>query len=327
MLIKFCLLQPLVNFVDMKIEQHISQLLYRYQCVTVPGFGAFLTETQPAQLNETSSSFYPPKTLISFNGYLRHNDGLLANHIARAERTSYDEAVEAIRSEVAIWKQILDINQNFMLKNIGELSLNAENKLVFKPHEQLNYLKDAFGLSSFVSPSIKRESYKEEVVAIEEKAPISITPESRKSRNYLKYTAIIALALTATGTIGFKVFENYQKEQSLVVESAVHKKVQDKIQEATFVIENPIPAVTMTVADQKKPYHVVAGAFRKEKNAERIYEKLSKLGYKARKLEPNQYGLHPVLYGSYSSYREAWRAMNTIKKSHNPDAWLLIKEL
>ena len=44
----------------MKIEQYISQLLYRYQCVTVPGFGAFLTEFQSAQLDENSHSFYPP---------------------------------------------------------------------------------------------------------------------------------------------------------------------------------------------------------------------------------------------------------------------------
>ena len=45
----------------MKIEPYIAQLLYRYQCVTVPGFGAFLTEIQSAQLIESSNSFFPPK--------------------------------------------------------------------------------------------------------------------------------------------------------------------------------------------------------------------------------------------------------------------------
>jgi len=317
----------MINFVCMKIEQHISQLLYRYPCVTVPGFGAFLAETQPAQLNEISNSFYPPRTVISFNGYLRHNDGLLANHISRAEKTSYEQALSAIESEVAIWRQILDINNRFTLKNIGELSLNSENKLVFKPHEQLNYLKDAFGLSSFVSPVVKREGYREEVEVIEEKAPIVFIPEKRKSRSYLKYTAIVALALTATGSIGFKVYQDRVKQQTLAVEEEVQKQVQQKIQEATFVIDNPVPAVTMTVAPTKMPYHVVAGAFRKEENAERAFKQLTKKGFNARRLEPNQYGLYPVLYGSYSSYREAWNAMQTIKKSENPDAWLLVKEL
>src|SRR5690606_9591661 len=167
--------------------------------------------------------------------------GLLANHISRAEKTSYEQALSAIESEVAIWRQILDINNRFTLKNIGELSLNSENKLVFKPHEQLNYLKDAFGLSSFVSPVVKREGYREEVEVIEEKAPIVFIPEKRKSRSYLKYTAIVALALTATGSIGFKVYQDRVKQQTLAVEEEVQKQVQQKIQEATFVIDNPVP--------------------------------------------------------------------------------------
>ena len=75
------------NFVYMNIEHYISQLLYRYQCVTVPGFGAFLTEIQSAQWVESANSFYPPKKLISFNTNIKNNDGLLANHIARAEKT------------------------------------------------------------------------------------------------------------------------------------------------------------------------------------------------------------------------------------------------
>lgn len=312
----------------MKIEQHISQLLYRYQCVTVPGFGAFLTETQPAQLNESSNAFYPPKKLISFNSYLRHNDGLLANHIAKSERTSYEDAVEAIHSEVGIWKNILQINEKFTLKNIGELSLNSEKNLVFAPYEQLNYLKDAFGLNSFVSPNIKREIYKQEIEILEEKAPIQFTPETRKkSHSYLKYAAVFVLALAATGSIGFKLYQNQQEQNTQVVLTEVEKEVEDKLQEATFFIENPMPAVTLTIKEDKMPFHVVAGAFRKEANAQKIYEDLSAKGYKSRRLDPNKHGLFPVLYGSYPTYKEAWKAMSKIKREHNPDAWLLIKEL
>ncbi len=45
----------------MQIEKHISDLLYRYQCVTVPGFGAFLAETVSAQVTGSASSFFPPR--------------------------------------------------------------------------------------------------------------------------------------------------------------------------------------------------------------------------------------------------------------------------
>jgi hypothetical protein len=48
----------------------------------------------------------------------------------------------------------------------------------------------------------------------------------------------------------------------------------------------------------------MAGAFR-EKNADKIFKRLSKLGYKAKRIEANKYGLYPVLYGSYATYAEA----------------------
>ena len=311
----------------MKTEHYISQLLYRYQCVIVPGFGAFLSEIQSAQLNESSNAFYPPKKLVSFNSQLRKNDGLLANHIAEAERTSYSAAVEAIQSEVEIWKNILEINEKFSLKNIGELSVNSEKNIVFTPFEQINYLTTSFGLNSFVSPAVKRETYHKEAEAMEEKSPIIFTPEKRKNYSYLKYAAIFVLAMTVGGSIGYKAYNNNIRENALVVETAVQKQVQDKIQEATFFIESPMPAVTLNVKEQKMPYHVVAGAFRKEKNAQRIFQELSELGYKSKKLAPNNHGLYPVIYESYSSYAEAYQAMLKIRNAHNPDAWLLIKEL
>jgi len=85
----------------MNLENYISQLLYRYQCVTIPGFGAFLTDIQSAQWHEASNGFFPPKKLISFNSFLKNNDGLLANHVAQNERISYESAVVSIENEIA----------------------------------------------------------------------------------------------------------------------------------------------------------------------------------------------------------------------------------
>jgi nucleoid DNA-binding protein len=154
-------------FVSMRIDQPISQLLYRYQCVTVPGFGAFLTEIKSAQLVEISNTFYPPKKVISFNVNVKNNDGLLANHIAQTERLSYAEAVEQIEDAVQNWKKELHTSNSVSIKNIGKLSLNTENNIIFEPLESLNYLTDAFGLASFISPPVKRELYKKEVEVLE----------------------------------------------------------------------------------------------------------------------------------------------------------------
>lgn len=315
------------NFVTMNISPYIAQLLYRYQCVTVPGFGAFLTEIQSAQLIESSNSFFPPKKMISFNAYLKNNDGLLANHIAQAEKTSYEYAISAIQYEVFNWKKALQENGLFAIKNVGDFSLNADKNLIFTPYDQTNYLSNSFGLAPFVSPKVKRELFEQEIEALEDENVIPLIPERRKTSAYLKYAAIFVLGLGLTGAVVYPIYQQQIANETILVEQSVQMKVQNKIQEATFFIENPIPAVTLTVKEVKMSYHVVAGAFREEKNAEKIFHQLSDQGYKARRIPQNKYGLFPVLYGSYTTFPEAESAKHEIQKTGNPDAWILVESL
>lgn len=311
----------------MKIENYIAQLLYRYQCVTVPGFGAFLTEIQSAQLVESSHSFFPPKKLISFNAYLKNNDGLLANHIAQTEKTSYEYAVSAIQYEVFNWKKTLQETGVFSIKNVGDFCLNADRNLIFTPYDQTNYLSSSFGLSPFVSPLVKREIFEQQLEALEENNTIQLVPEHKNKYTFLKYAAIFVLGLGLTATVGYPIYQNELETQKIIVETAVQRQVQNKIQEATFFIESPIPAVTLTVKEGKLPYHIMAGAFRDETNAQRVFENLSEKGYKAKRIERNKYGLYPVLYGSFTTYAEAEKLKNEIRAKENPQAWILIESL
>ena len=311
----------------MKIENYIAQLLYRYQCVTVPGFGAFLTEIQSAQLVESAHSFFPPKKLISFNAFLKNNDGLLANHIAQTEKTSYEYAVSAIQYEVFNWKKTLQETGIFSIKNVGDFRLNADSNLIFTPSEQTNYLSSSFGLSPFVSPLVKRELFEQQLEALEETETIQLVPEHKNKYSFLKYAAVFVLGLGLTATVGYPIYQNEIETQKIIVETAVQRQVQNKIQEATFFIESPIPAVTLTVKEGKLPYHIMAGAFRDETNAQRVFENLSEKGYKAKRIERNKYGLYPVLYGSFTTYAEAEKLKNEIRAKENPQAWILIESL
>jgi preprotein translocase subunit Sss1 len=319
------------NFVTMNIEHYIAQLLYRYQCVTVPGFGAFLTEIQSAQLIESSHSFFPPKKIISFNAYLKNNDGLLANHIAQAEKTSYEYAVSAIQYEVHNWKKALQENGLFSIKNVGNFSLNADKNLIFTPYDQTNYLTNSFGLSAFVSPVVKREIFEQKIEAleenIEESEVIEFIPERRRTSAYLKYAAVFVLGLGLAGAVGYPVYQQQIANETIIVEKSVQKQVQNKIQEATFFIENPVPAVTLTVKEEKMSYHIMAGAFRDERNAQKKFEQLSSQGYKARRIPQNKHGLFPVLYGSYATFAEAKKVSQEIQNTENPDAWVLVESL
>lgn len=314
------------NFVSMKTEHYISQLLYRYQCVTVPGFGAFLTEIQSAQHFESANTFFPPKKLISFNSHLKNNDGLLANHIAQSQKISYESAVDFIANDVLVWRNLLEFEGQLVLTTIGQFRMNSESNLVFVPSEETNYLKESFGLTSFVSPTVKREVYKKQVEAIEAQAPIQFTPEKRQGRSYLKYAAVVSGLLLIAGTVGFKMYNDQVLEHTMLVENQVQLELETKIQEATFFIESPLPSVVLPVKEIKLGYHIVAGVFRSEDNATTAMEELKALGYDARRIPPTRHNLFPVVYGSYATQAEASEAIKSIKETRDKHAWILVKQ-
>lgn len=311
----------------MQLETYISDLLYRYECVTVPEFGAFLTQRVSATINESTNAFYPPKKSISFNEQIQKNDGLLAHYIADVEKIPFEAANKKIEKRVKILKSLLTEGETVTFANIGELTFNAEGKIVFEPSYQLNYLTDAFGLSTFVSPAVTREVHKEVVETIEKETPIAFTPEKRKSAPYFKYAAVALIALTLGGYVASNYYANQIETHNQLAQEEAFQQLDTKIQQATFVIENPLPAVTFNVTKQTGNYHIVAGAFRVEENCDKKIEQLKAEGYDARKIGVNKYGLREVVYGSYQTGEEALIAIRAIRKTSNKDAWLLVKEL
>lgn len=310
----------------MQLETYISDLLYRYDCVTVPQFGAFLTNRVSAKINDTTHTFYPPKKMLSFNEQLQNNDGLLANYIAEVEKIPYLVAVEKITKHVKAIKSNLIEGEIISFKTIGDLLLNAEGKVTFKPSDRINYLTDAFGLSHFNVTSVQRGINKEIAQAVEVEPPIAFIPEKR-TNPWLKYAAAAVIVLGLGGLGGFKYYNSTIEDHNQMAQQEATKQLDVKVQEATFIISNPLPAATFAIEKQMGNYHVVAGAFRVEANSDKKVKQLKALGYKARKIGVNRYGLHEVVYSSYETRSEAQRALHAIKKEHNKDAWLLVKDL
>ncbi|MFD0863075.1 SPOR domain-containing protein [Sungkyunkwania multivorans] len=318
----------------MRLEKYISDLLYRYQCVTVPEFGSFLTHRKPAQIHTITNAFYPPSKAISFNEQLKANDGLLGKYVSKAENISYEKALKKIAKCVERWRQALE-NDELELKNIGSLRLNEEEKMQFEPSQQVNFLTESFGLASFVSlpisrevkvqvpaTTVERELLKEEVEVLEETTPIAFTPEKRSRRPYLQYAAVAAIALML-GTFGYSELNSYQQEQQLIQEEKAKTLVEQKVQEATFDI-GALPSLELNVVKEEPHYHIVAGAFRIEANADKKVRQLIRKGYNAERIGKNRYNLHQVSYASFSDRLEALKALRKIKRTETRDAWLLV---
>lgn len=304
----------------MAIATYINDLLYRYDCVILPGFGAFITQHQSAQILTDRNEFHPPKKTVSFNRQLIKNDGLLANHLAGVENVSYKEAIEKIALYVDDLQSVLQENRNIELSKIGSFTLTEEEKLQFEPLAQKNYLKESFGLSSCTSARIAREN------PPENKPTVNLTPE-RNSRPYLRYAAIGIIALGLSGYTGINIYSSQINDHNLSEQQKAASELDNQIQQATFIIDNPLPSITLNVSRQSGKYHIVAGAFRMEENAEKRVKELHQKGFKARQIGANKYGLHQVVYSSYENRLEALKALREVKRTSNPGAWLLVQEL
>ena len=313
----------------MVLEHYISDLLYRYNCVVVPGFGAFLSQHKSAQLNKQTHSFHPPSKSLSFNKQLSSNDGLLVSYMAEVEKCPYEEMLGRVMDKVEQWKHTLEQGERLSLENIGNLKSNQEGRILFQPSYEVNHLTSSFGLSSYVSVPITREVLKKEVVTMEEKVPFIITPERRKEtslRPYLKYAAVLLLALS-TGLTGYRFYNESLEQKQIVVENA-QEKVSKSIQEATFFDTAPLELPTLNLkAVTKSPevatHHIVAGAFRFKENADKKISELKRRGYDAHYLGTNDHGLHMVTYSSFTNVNEALQNLRAIKSTQSKDAWLL----
>ncbi len=311
----------------MELSTYINDLLYRYECVIIPGFGAFLTQYRSASLVEETQTFYPPSKIVSFNRQLQTNDGLLANYVASVEKSSYETALQKIRNFTGKLSLQLSEGETVSFKNIGDFRLNDEKSVQFFPSEKQNFNTTSFGLTTFVSSKISREVYKKEVQKLEEKTPILFTPERRAIQPYLKYAAIALIALTVGGFGGMKIYEGEVQKHNLAERQKANTLIENQIQEATFVFENPLPALSLTVKKQAGNYHIVAGAYREAENADKKMAQLLEKGFSPRLIGANRYGLHQVIYSSYEDRREALKNLYTIQNTDNKDAWLLVKEL
>ncbi len=317
MLLEFIKPRPLT------LANYISDLLYRYECVIVPSFGGFVTNNKSAKIDEYKHTLQPPYKQITFNSHLINNDGLLANYIASTDNISYKCALNFIQFEIESWQSKLKY-QELSLNDIGSFNLIG-GKLIFEPYQKINYLTSSFGLNNIISHEVKRETYKSQVLKLEEKTPILITAESKKAPNYLRYAAIFVIGLSAIG-FGGKLYKDNQNKQLIAAAKKQQEIIEQKIESATFVISKRLPVLNLEVEKQRRGFHVIAGAFRFPENANRKVKQLLSEGYQARILGVNKWNLSVVSYGSYSDREDAYTELAKIKNNVEKEAWMLIQE-
>ena len=176
----------------MKIGFYIGALLYQHDCVVIPGFGGFIANYTPAFIHPVQNTFTPPSRQIMFNESLHHNDGLLASYISRVEGISFDKALIRIAEEVVEIQKEVKSGKSVILDGFGSLRANREDSIIFTPRLFNNYLEDAYGLATFVSPAIRRNGYQSGQESVDKRGIIHLPVAVRR-------IAAIAVPLIAIG--------------------------------------------------------------------------------------------------------------------------------
>tara|TARA_B100001175_G_scaffold187179_1_gene158911 strand:- start:42 stop:1007 length:966 start_codon:yes stop_codon:yes gene_type:complete len=319
----------------MLIKQYIKELLYIHECVTIPSFGAFLTQSTRAFVNYEVGNFEPPQKIIGFNILLKNNDGVLANHLAKKEKISYEKALKKIEKEVIIWKQKLN-TQNLFFPGIGEMKLTFDKKIEFFPSRQINFDSNSYGLKPFHRNPIKKiipVSDNKNLFHMDNqtKDDLMFTPEEKKSQNpFLRYAAIAILTIALLGT-SYYYGDKYMTEEKIEATKIAQKKIKDNVLNATFDL-GTISKIELNFDAENnyiQPvaeynfYSIIAGSFRSMSNAEKKLSTLIEEGYNAEYSKSSPEGLYRVAYGRFESKKEALKLLNFIRYTLEEEAWYL----
>jgi len=191
----------------MDIRKCISELLTTHDCVILPGFGGFIGNYAPAHIDPVHHTFSPPYKKLLFNVNLKQNDGLLANCIADAEGMDYPDAFRHVREFVEECRHALKSGQSFVIPGAGRLFTGREGTVQFEQDKKTNLLPESFGLSSFISPPILRNSYQTRLEKSISMPGMNTGDKKSSFSRSLKWAAILAIPIGVAVVFGLSRFD------------------------------------------------------------------------------------------------------------------------
>ncbi len=340
---------------QMKIAALIFELLQTHDCVIMPGLGGFLAQNKSASLQD-NNLLLPPARILSFNARLNGNDGLLVHSLANNSGIAFAEAQQQVEKFVQTAIALLQQNEAVHFDKVGSLNFDTEGNLQFVQHQEQELFAAFFGLKSITALPVEREKIETPIITVEPKKVGKVVSfkkarQRKRFNTFVKYAAaaVVVLALTISGIIGFLDNSNTNVEHtaSLVpamdsshddlnqdsgsVASAEVTEMLPTIQEPAETIAAPVDEVAANnevdeaneTQELKHGYYVIVGAFSKQENAHALYTQLQhELGSATPVIKFDRNGLTAV--GFYSA-ENATDAAHVLARAKQKDSavWLL----
>ncbi|MBI9068312.1 MAG: hypothetical protein JEZ09_13545 [Salinivirgaceae bacterium] len=101
------------------LSKYIKELIENNNRIIIPDFGAFMIQDSPEGKQ------------ISFNDFLKFNDGLLINQIIKSEKISKNEATDKIKDFIKALEQSFGQKKPYELKDLGFLAKDDSGTIKF----------------------------------------------------------------------------------------------------------------------------------------------------------------------------------------------------
>jgi cell division septation protein DedD len=195
------------------ISGYIRELLFKHDCVIIPGFGAFIGNYFPARADRREGLFMPPSRKITFNRHLTGNDGLLIGHVSSGLGTGYGEARDIVLEWADVLRRRIMTGTPLTIDHLGTFSLNYEGAIVFEPDTTVNYLLSSYGLSAYHRQPVTGFDVRKRALEKRHVPPVS----EPSVRNLLTRAAVIIPVLVALALVPFndRLFKGNLEESTL----------------------------------------------------------------------------------------------------------------
>lgn len=300
-----------------RIARHIETLIRRHDYVIVPDFGGFVIQNQHAVIH--AESIEPPLATVSFNPLLNVSDGLLTIEISRAEKISFREASQLIEKEVAGLKLTLKNQKTVSCGNLGTLSVDSEEKIIFKPSLNGYLLPANYGLDT-----LHYSPFAESHIQEERKLVITLPPV-RKIARYAAVGLIAVSMLLAAPTLNDarQNIAGLNPASLLALSEKTIEQQNTPVATQAATVNPATEATTATPAEIVK-YHVVVASLPTQEMAEKYCAELKTENYtNVHILPPSR--LYRVVIESFSSKDSAVTYMENLRESSSEfsEAWVL----
>lgn len=326
------------------ISVYLRELLFRHDCVIIPGFGAFIGNYIPARIDRSEGLFYPPARKITFNRHLTGNDGLLIGHISSQQGIGYGEARDIVSNYAEALRQNINTGTAVTLDHLGTFSLNREGTIIFEPDSGANYLLSSYGLTTYHRQPVSDFDIRKKVLEINH----GRTGAQPSVRRLLTRAAVIIPLLVALTLVPFneRIFKGkleesnmnplataeleFNRSQIIADSTPVQTEpVAEAVTEQTPETAVKVPEENTAAADdiplapatpQEYRYLVIIGSFKAESNAEVMAQKLRSKGFDAEVIGGPD-GFSRVSAASFATLGEAEVSLNNLKPSYT-GAWI-----